>query len=169
MSETTEYVFGRPKQVEGLGNVHPIRLKDYDDFVEHATMLQVSKQTMKVEEDEITNFDLLIGLIAQDESFLYSVTGLLNLVTGKYFQFDASDGEIKFTDTNSESELKKSNYDDFRNTVMKQNLIFEKKVFKNPVTQEWADMVMEQRAKKSVKVTLESMITTVHVLGNVDF
>ncbi len=168
--ESLKYIFRRPEHVEGLGEIHPIKLKDYDEFVQYATVLQVSKKTMKLDEDDsVSNFDLLLGCIAQDESILYFVTGLLNLVTGKHFHFSTEENRVVFTDTDYSVKLSYDNYDAFRDTVMKQNLIFEKKVYKNPAVQKWADKVMEARSKNSIKVTTEDMITTVHAITGTSF
>ncbi len=168
--ESLKYIFRRPEHVEGLGEIHPIKLKDYDEFVQYATVLQVSKKTMKLDEDDsIANFDLLLGCIAQDESILYFVTGLLNLVTGKHFHFSTEDDRVVFTDTDYSVKLSYDNYDQFRDIVMRQNLIFEKKVYKNKHLQEWAEMALKERSKNSIKVTTEDMITTVHAFTGTSF
>ena len=53
------------------------------------------------------------------------------------------------------------NYEEVRNIIMKQNLMFEQKVYKNEMVREWAEMMLEERAKNSAKITIEDMITAV--------
>jgi len=53
------------------------------------------------------------------------------------------------------------NYDIVRQTIMKQNLMFEPKIYKNKLVQEWANKVLESRAKNSANITFEDFITTV--------
>jgi len=46
---------------------------------------------------------------------------------------------------------------------MKQNLMFEQKIYKTEIVQKWADKAMKAKQKNAPKITFEDMVSTVSV------
>jgi hypothetical protein len=160
MSVTTKYIFGEPDFLEGIGNVYPVKLKNYDEFVECSTHLYYSKDHFGEEFKDFSLLELLIfGL--RDEKIVQDFEKLFSLVLKKDIAFFTTDYDFGFK--GEKSLINKDNYDHLRNTIMKQNLMFEQKVYKNKVVQKWADKVIQARAKNSIKIEFEDKISTVSV------
>jgi hypothetical protein len=142
--------------------IYPIKLKDYDRFEECSKLLYLSKQHFEAE-----NIPLLVLLFASYkqlqmtiEEIIESFTTLFSLVTHKEVQFMSSENYEGFIIDNANI-ISTHNYETIREIIMKQNLMFEQKIYKNPIIQEWANKVIMARQKKNAKITLEDMITTV--------
>lgn len=163
---TLKYIFAQPDYIEGIGNVYPIKLKDYDEFQECCNLLYISKNNFA--ECDIP----LLGLIflgvdqlnIKIEDLIKSFEKLFSLVLREEVKLNQNE-DIFWFEVIDDKEIKRQinffNYDLIRSIIMKQNLMFEPKVYKNKLVQEWANKVLESRAKNSVKITIEDFITTV--------
>ena len=176
MSSTNslKHIFAQPEHIQEIGNIYPIKLINHDEFQECSKLLYISKSHFQ--EQDIP----LLGLIfvykeylgINEEDLILSFEKLFSLVLRKtveikydndMFWFEFKD---KVLDENGKiKSLKRQinfyNYDSIREIVMKQNLIFEQKIYKDPLVQEWANKVLESRSKNSPKITIEDFITTV--------
>lgn len=160
-------IFGQPQYVDGLGDVYPIRVSEYEEFVFFANLLRFTKKHFDPEmAEKFTLFELVTSLTLQDESILQSFLYMLKMTTKLDFEFINEDNE-NFKFVCGKAVLCNDNYDQFRDVVMKQNLIYESKVFKSKAVKEWADKVLAARAKNSVDMTMEDMVSVIHVFtGN---
>ena len=171
-----KHIFAQPEHIEGIGDIYPIKLKDYDKFQECSNLLYISKKHFQ--ECDIP----LLGLIfmsaeqlgIKEEDLILSFEKLFSLVLRKTISLHSNNENFWFQDK-IESEMKYNtiinffNYDELRTIIMKQNLIFEPKVYKDPLVQEWANKVLESRSKNSVKITIEDFITTVKNFGGLTY
>jgi hypothetical protein len=55
------------------------------------------------------------------------------------------------------------NYDVVREIIMKQNLIFEQKIYKTELMNKWAQKALKAKQKNAPKISMEDIITTVSV------
>lgn len=161
--EKVQYILGKPEYIDGVGDIHPIILNDYDIFIDCATPLYYSKQHFQQDINEFNLLDVIVVLGLKERTILQSLEKLFSLVTRKktYFVMDEGNLDNYAFVIDKDLSINKDNYDIVRQTIMKQNLIFEPKVFKNKLVQQWAEKVIKARAKNSVKITIEDMITTV--------
>jgi len=224
-------IFSKPEYIDGIGNIYPIKLKYYDDFIECSHLLYISKNHF--EPNNIPLLELLFYSVEQfnlsKEDLIKKLEKLFSLVINKpiiyqeyenYFWFQIIDlVKKKFGDlivlslshrdengnyywlcqcdcgsppknilgddlingiTNScgcskdinqnkddifdeKSIISNHNYDNIRNIIMKQNLLFEQKVYKTELMNKWAEKAMKAKQKNAPNISLEDIITTVSV------
>lgn len=172
-ANSLKYIFAEPDYVKGINEdnpiiLYPIKLKDYDKFEKCSNLLYLSKDHF--EDCDIPLLVLLfaihdkLGLEAEDgktlEKMIEYLTTLFSLVTQKQVVFISGENYEGFLIDNINI-ISTHNYDEIRKIIMQQNLMFEQKVYKNPIIQEWANKVIAARQKNGLKMTLEDMITTV--------
>lgn len=174
-------IFNHSVFIDGIGNVHPITMKHYDIFMNSANIITISIDHFDVKEkfkDEVKLLDLIYiqSLQSEDREKLYNnMKNIFSIVLKKEMKYVVDDDNFKFYffSTNEEDEIDsiitRDNYDELRKIVMKQNLLFEPKVFKSKIKQEWAEMVLKARAKNSVDMDIEDMITTIAVISGKNY
>ncbi|TBL76391.1 hypothetical protein EYB31_19765 [Paenibacillus thalictri] len=160
--QSLKFIFARPEWVAGAGDVYPIKLKDYDSFLECNQILYFSKAHFGEHFQSFALLDLLMYAIPDDE-LAVTMVKLLSLVFRKEVIFQSQENEYYFR-IDEKGRVDHSNYEQVRMVIMQQNLMFEQKIFKNKLAQEWAGKVLEAKSKGGVKITLEDMITTVSAL-----
>src|SRR5690606_20641865 len=101
----------------------------------------------------------------KNEQILEDLTKVFSLVTHKevlFFAKNENEDDYGFKLETGEI-INKYNYDLVRQVIMKQNLMFEQKVYKDKIVQSVMHKVFEARAKNSIKMEFEDMISTVSV------
>ena len=174
-------IFNRSKFIDGIGHIHPIQMKHYDTFMNMANILTISYNHFDVKDEyknEVKLLDLLVYQFAQlpnkYETF-EMMCKLLSIILRKKvrYYFEEEPFLFYFYSENKKKELDsiitRDNYDELRLVIMEQNLLFEPKVYKNKVKQEWAEMVLKSRAKNSVDMDIEDMITTIAVISGKNY
>lgn len=154
--------------VPKLGQIYPIKLKDYEVFESSVWVLvNYSKKSVGLDKEEfedISLFDfLIIKALSVSENFIVisSLIDILSLVTrSDNVEFDYEKGCFIIE---KERVLNSENYDKFRETVMKQNILFEPKTYANKLMEEWAAKVRKAKASKQANIDLESMVRTISV------
>jgi len=172
-----KYIFAQPDYVEGIDGdnpicIYPVRLKDYDKFSEVSHLLHISKNHF--EETEYPLLMLVFMCMPQlnltQEELIKKLEDTFSIITRKDVKF-ISDEKTKIEGfvVDNTNIITTQNYEQIRDIIMKQNLIFEQKVYKNKLVQEWANKVLESRSKNSSKITMEDIITTVSVYKGKDY
>lgn len=154
------HIFGKPKHVEGVGDIYPIKLKDWDEFETHYQPLFITKKHFQTE-DDYPLLDLLVALGLNERKIIDDLEIIFRLslrVDNVSFTFD---GEYYAFIIDETSVIHSGNYDEVRKIIMEQNLLFEPKTYKDQRLQEWANKVLEARRKNAPNVTLEDKISTV--------
>src|SRR5665647_2501033 len=162
-----QHIFAQPDLIEGTDKnnpivIHPIQLKDYDKFQECSKLLYLSKKHF-----EENSYPLLALVFMSHQQFemaqeelIENLCLLFSLVTQKEVNFISGENVEGFLIDNINL-ISVDNYDDVRALIMRQNLMFDQKIFKDPLVQEWANKVIMSRQKNSANITMEDMITTV--------
>lgn len=159
--EATKYIFGKPDYIESIGNVYPVKLKDYDEFIDLSVYLYFNKQHFPDLVQDFSLFELLINGLSE-EGIIDVLKRLFQIVLKQDVSFIDNYYEFYFQLENG-NKINKDNYDELRKVVMKQNLMFEQKVYKSKLVQEWANKSLKEKVKKGIKIEFEDMITTVSV------
>ena len=155
-----KYIFGKPSFIDGVGNIYPVRMKDWDEFEENIRPLLLTKKHFQIEED-VPLLDLIVAVGFQEYIIINNLENIFKIVLrteNVAFVFDEQ--RYAFI-INEESAIHSRNYDEVRKIIMHQNLLFEPKVYKSKVMQEWAEKVLEARRKNAPNITLEEKITTI--------
>ncbi|MFB5759103.1 hypothetical protein [Paenibacillus medicaginis] len=157
------HILGYPEIISGIGEVHPITLKDYDLFESCSSVLYLTKAHFGENYADHFLLDLLV-LGVNDDVIKNSLRLIFSIVTKKEvtLHIDASTNNYAFV-IDEENQINKYNYDQLRQLIMKQNLMFEQKVYKNKIIKEWAEKALKARSKKGAKITIEDIISTISV------
>lgn len=171
-------VFGEPVSVEDAGLVYPVRMKDYDEFISNAGIITLSYQHFGVDKEDKNNKDIQnlklldVVLLAsieekgkkQDGSetleILESLREVFKIVFRKNVEYEVSDEGLSFY-IGEDGIVHRGNYDEVRKVIMKQNILHEKKVYKNKLMEKWAEKALSAREKNSVKMSMEDKLTTI--------
>ena len=174
--ETVKYIFQKPDIIEGIGEIYPIKMKHYDEFMDSSNILCLSYDHFNVEEikkdfglEDVSLLELVILAASQsadgEESF-FNLANIFSFATRKEIKF--IDKDVSFV-TDDGMCINKFNYDKVREVIMRQNLLFTPKVYKNKKLQEWANKVIQARAKNGIDSTIEDMISTIAVISCKDY
>lgn len=156
---TLKYIRGQPDYVEGVGNVYPVRIKDYDEFNEVAYLLNFGKEHFQnLSIPLLPMIVLALSSIKQPKEIISDFEKLFSIITRKEVKFGG--GYFVF-EIDNEHNINPENYDKVREISIKQNLIFPPKVYKNKTVQKWAEKVLEVRKKNAPKITMEDMLSTI--------
>lgn len=159
---TLKYIFAKPEFIDGIGDVYPIKLKNYDEFVDCSTILYYKKDHFKVDENvDLSLLDLLcFGL--QDNNVTQILVKLFSLVLKRDVKYYTDENVYGFiVDAENGLGIDGRNFDRLREVIMRQNLMHEQKVWKDPLLAEFARYQQEVESRNSIKMGIEDMVTTV--------
>lgn len=168
------HIFQKPIVVDSVGEIYPVLLKNYDEFIEKANVLVFNYGHFNLDEiakmfntykENIKLLDLIVLAAKQtnaEEQTYQNLQDIFSIVLRKKIKYNITDNGL-FFNSDDKYLIDRFNYDEIRKVVMEQNLIFEQKVFKNKLTAKWAEKVLNARAKNTINMTIEDMVTTVSV------
>lgn len=161
--DTSDILRDKPYVLNGT-KIYPVKLKDYDKFKQYAQYIIFSHEHLKLDYEE----SLLPCVI---------MNGMLFYNNGKQFDINSEYGkelyikviseicdmfsivcrdkmnykpEIKgFSNENKTIVLLEEDFDDIRTIILKQNLIFEPKIYESEMQQKWAEKVKRSRSKSN--------------------
>lgn len=156
-------IFQKPSKIKDLGFVYPVKLRDWDEFEENVTPLMYSKNHLPTEEDIPLLDRLIFGL--GDPKIIESLLKVFNIVFRcKGFTIVSDESVYGFLNENKQI-IHTQNYEEIRQIILHQNILFEPKIYKTPALQKWAEKVLKARGKNSPNVTIEDMLSTVSVMS----
>lgn len=169
-------IFQKPKAIPSVGEIYPVLMKDYDEFMDNANVISYTYDHFNLEEiapmlgvlsEELKLLDL-ITLVSKEtntyEQTFDNLCKVFSIILRKKVDFTFGHTGVCFFD-NKGFLIDRDNYDEIRSIIMKQNLIFSQKIYKSRLVQEWANKVLEARAKNAIDITIEDMITTIAVVS----
>jgi hypothetical protein len=155
-------LFGEPFFIEGIGNVYPIRLIDWEKFESVIPVILQSEKHFETN-GEFPLLDILIRGIS-DEVIVKSLEIIFQLALRnddiKFVVYDFDKYKFQIDDEHS---ITVDNFPLIRNVIMQQNILFEPKIYKNKEVQKWAEKVLAARGKNAPNITMEDMLSTVSV------
>lgn len=160
-------IFAKPQFVEGVGNIYPIQLKDWDEFEQYSGLLIFDKKDIP---EHSTLLDELLLKYPQQE-----IVVLLGLMA--IFKMILQVEKLELIEVNSsfafkideERTILPSQYQEIRDIIVRQNVILLPKIYKSKMMQEWAEKALQARQKNAPKMTLEDMISTVSMAKGVHY
>lgn len=168
--ESVNDILGLPEYIDGIGEIYPVKIKDYNKFMKCAGILNFKKDHFENQLDgdlleKVKLLDILLRLGFDDETYINNLIELFELVLKKDValinQYDLDSYYFKIDEDHS---ITSDNFDQLRRLIMKQNILHEPKVFKNKLVKEWAEKVLKAREKQSANITFEDMISTISAL-----
>lgn len=169
-------IFQKPRKLHSVGEIHPVLMKDFDEFMDNANIISYTYDHFSLDEialmldiskEELKLLDLITLVSKETDTYEQTFDNLckvLSIVLRKEVKFTYGHTGVCFYDNNSFL-VDRDNYDDVRTIIMEQNLIFMPKVYKDKLAQEWANKVLAQRAKNGINITIEDMVTTIAVVS----
>jgi len=160
-------ILGKPKVIEGVGSIYPIKVKDYEEFTDYAKILYVSIKHFESIPDNLKLLDVIysncihLGYENYD-NFIESMCKLFELVTNQDVSFFYDSKTYGFM-IGTDGLINSDNYEKIRSIIMSQNIIFEQKIYKTKVMNDWAEKVMKAKQKNAPNITFEDIISTVSV------
>lgn len=167
-----------PEEIEGIGNVYPISILDWEAFSRLANRFLLFgrdhlKYRLKID-DGVSLLDFIIAVCLNSDNEneriqnLTDFKRLIDMTTRKEsrFMFDKQSQEwFFFLDESDEGlQINRHNFDRFREVVMRQNLLFEPVVAPNEMAQQVLDEAIERMNRRGTPVDLESMLAVVSVM-----
>ena len=159
-------IFGKSTFIKNVGEIYPVKVKDYDVFSENSGLLYISKNHFDERFQQYPLLDLIIAsyssLNLSGEDFLNQFCQLFELVTCKKVSVGESNKQLMFK-VGENNFINSENYEDIRKEIMRQNLMHEQKVYKTELMRKWAEKAMKAKQKTAPKISLEDIITTISV------
>ncbi|MDT0160274.1 hypothetical protein [Bacillus sp. AG4(2022)] len=152
-------ILQKPSQIDLIGDVYPVRVKDWDEFESYLSILMISKKHFNKDLD----IPLLTGIVInlRDEPIVEVLCGIFNILTRTdSFTMEYLEDSVYFENKNKQI-ICDSNYDLLREVALHQNIIFEPKIYKDPLMARWAEKALEAKSKNAANITFEDMITTI--------
>lgn len=173
MSGSVKNIFNKPEIITGVGEIHSVLMKDYDEFMDISNILTYNYEHFNIEsikkelnvDEEIKLLDLLSIYLShsdQENKAFKNLARLFTMVLHKEIHYETNEYiGLYFTSKDKKTVIDRSNYDQVRKIIMKQNVIIEPPIIKNDIVREWVEAAINARAKNSVDIRMEDMITTV--------
>jgi hypothetical protein len=156
-------IFQKPIELNGLGFVYPVKLINWDEFEENISPIMLSKNHLQTEYDVPLLDRVVLGL--KDERIINSLCKTFNIVlNSNSFKIIVGNQSYMFMNENDQI-IDSTNYDELRKIILRQNILFEPKVYKTQALQQWAEKVLKARGKNSPNVTIEDMLSTISVMA----
>jgi hypothetical protein len=173
--ESVKYIFAEPEVVDGI-SIYPIHMRHYDEFMNVANILTISYDNFDVESIKkalnggtLPLFDLIMLNYEQQKQLHVVIELFKKIFTFVCKQKIEYDEKLNiFLLEGTDLAIDRDNYDEIREIILRQNLIFTPPVYKNKLVQEWAELALQARAQSSLKITIEDMITTIVACNGMD-
>jgi hypothetical protein len=167
MSMALQYLFAEPEYVDGIDEnnpiaIYPVKAKDYDLFQMYSQVLHLSKNHFAETPCPLLILVLLshelLGI--KEEELKLNFCNLFSLVLQKEVNFISIEEGFLIGKDNI---ISHHNYDKIREIIMRQNLMFEQKIYKTKLMNQWAEKALKAKQKGAAKVSFEDIVSTVSV------
>ncbi|WP_025912081.1 hypothetical protein [Priestia flexa] len=159
-------ILGKPRMIENVGLIYPVKIRDWEAFEEYGSIFQFKKEHFTKEQNDDT---LLETIFKQGDSMLLlilvkALSIVLKIDEGLISPF-ANDGNVGFVlgGANTDYCIDQHNFDEVKQVILEQNLLIEPRVFKNKMFEEVANKWLEMQTKDGISLTLEDKLSTVAV------
>jgi hypothetical protein len=155
---------GLPVYFEGVGNVYPILMEDYDEFHEVCSPLYISKGFFNEVDIPLLSLVFISYPEIETTELIDKFCRLFSLVLRKEVTTRINPEDSALIGFCAEScFISNHNYEELRLLIMKQNLLKERKIYKNKLVAEWAELARKAKERNQPKISIEDIVTTVKV------
>ncbi|WP_099301823.1 hypothetical protein [Bacillus sp. Marseille-P3800] len=175
--------FGKPTTITGVGEIYPITMRDYDEFMDIVNIIMLKKSQFPFNEDDLSRFfenpsqlrilDYIAinSALEQSDELLEGLKRIFELTTKESVKYLKSEDSVAFFIGNVDESpghkkvIHSKNFDQVRECIMTQNLIVEPKEYANPLVAKWAAKAAEAKAKSSAKteIDMESILSSLQM------
>lgn len=175
-----EDIFNLPRIVKGVGEVYPVLLKDYMNFMQVAWILKYNKKHTYTEDEEISTLEAILfkdfscselkDINGNDavKYKAYCIKCLIEIVCKDIVEVNFQD-KCFYIGKTKEKCVNEFNYDVFRKVVMEQNLIQEEKFYKSKIVAKKMADAREVRSRKQGNIQFEDIISTIKNFSGVSY
>lgn len=175
-----EDIFNLPRIVKGVGEVYPVLLKDYMNFMQVAWILKYNKKHTYTEDEEISTLEAILfkdfscselkDINGNDavKYKAYCIKCLIEIVCKDIVEVNFQD-KCFYIGKTKEKCVNEFNYDVFRKIVMEQNLIQEEKFYKSKLVAKKMADAREVRNRKQGNIQFEDIISTIKNFSGVSY
>lgn len=175
-----EDIFNLPRIVKGVGEVYPVLLKDYMNFMQVAWILKYNKKHTYTEDEEISTLEAILfkdfscselkDINGNDavKYKAYCIKCLIEIVCKDIVEVNFQD-KCFYIGKTKEKCVNEFNYDVFRKIVMEQNLIQEEKFYKSKLVAKKMADAREVRSRKQGNIQFEDIISTIKNFSGVSY
>lgn len=166
--DTTDLLFNEPCEVDGIGKIYPVSIKDYKRFKELSSYVVLSRDYLRINND-IELLYAIITIVAKSKcedsihfkdldkkiiETLKEISELFTIITKKEVYFNILQEGFTFTSKDNEVTIDSKNFEILRKVVLKMCLLKEPKVFKNKEVEKWyyKGIKAGQRGKKEIEL-----------------
>ena len=169
-------ILGLPKKHDDVKHIYPVKLHNSDEFYScyHFLMLSIKHFGFDDEDESIKDIGLLrlltlyyIKEYKVDEKIkeqFDKMAKLFSIVLHDDMNYIVHDNSLVFFNKNQDKIINNNNYEEIRKIIMEQNLLFEEKIYKDPLVQKWARKALEAKQKGN-NITDETMVTIISVIS----
>lgn len=157
------YEEDKNKNKLNMFTINPITMQDYDKFQEVNSLLYFTKDHFQFDNEEYKLLDMIVFVVEEHEKYkrIRDLETLFSLIIKKDIVYYGKEDCYFFISTDEKNIIHRENYDEIRKIVMRQNIMFEPRIYKNKIVQEWAELTLQAKMKNQPKITIEDMITTI--------
>jgi hypothetical protein len=179
---TVGQLLGDSVFIDGIGDIYPIKMKDYDKFITPSTLLSYSPDFFNTNNPQLLKTNSLFECIFMafgriengvpyiDPLFFTLFQSLIKLATHKESIYVDENLSFNLIDNDQYGlSINKDNYDIFRETIMKQNALISPKIYKSKFAQKIAEKVIKAHTKNAPVITMEDKISTVVAMIGISF
>lgn len=150
---------GLPTKIYGIGDIFPVRIKDISEFQLLASKcIVIGKDTLKNRGKIEVEYLLDFNIKQFGEEYVRSLIGVLSICMRRDdIDFQINDDLSYYFSIGNDGRIDKYNFEEFRKTIMYQNLLFEPHTEEDDLMQEWLEMAREHKGKDGEPTDIESI------------
>lgn len=169
---TDDVICDRPLFINEIGNLFPIKMKYYKEFLDYIKYVTYTKAQLKLPSD-ITLMEYLFLIISNSfiekdrmpeikarEKCVAEFENMFSLVTKNNVVFKGTDNFV-FASENNENVITKNNYELFSYVVAKQNVIKEPKIYEDELTAKWMEKARKAKEKNSPDIGMGDIVVNI--------
>lgn len=163
---TDDLVINKPLEVDNLGTIYPILVKDYKKYASISFYLTYSKKHFNIPKEEPLLFSL-ISIMASFESqtkhidfekgfenTILNLCNLFSIIFRKQINLSGSMGnkQCEFSSEDKTVVINNSNFELLRKIVQKMTLLQEPKIYEREIDRKWHEKAVKAKTKNNKNI-----------------
>lgn len=167
-----DVLYNEPCLVKECGYIYPVSIRQLKKLNLYSMYLILGKDHLKVDDEKLIlpaiisvgfNYYIEQGLFEKDDTkniiakVISDLEDLFSIISKEKVSIKDIE-KLRFSNDTNTFIISPNNFDKVRQVILKQNLLYEPKIYENEITQKWAEKVKKARRRKSKPISMESMI-----------